>query len=148
MIHPTSYVPINNDLIKHDWGYEMKKNIAIAGAAALTLLLSACASTPSNSLAIQKADNQYEVTGIGKTALIAKNNAIEAAAKTCGSKATAIVSDEKTEYQGALKGVVSDETGKMIQAAASVLGSISGTNSGINQDSDYQTVLTFSCKAK
>ena len=50
----------------------MKKNIAIAGAAALTLLLSACASTPSNSLAIQKADNQYEVTGIGKTALIAK----------------------------------------------------------------------------
>lgn len=116
----------------------MKKNIAIAGAAALTLLLSACASTPSNSLAIQKADNQYEVTGIGKTALIAKNNAIEAAAKTCGSKATAIVSDEKTEYQGALKGVVSDETGKMIQAAASVLGSISGTNSGINQDSDYQ----------
>lgn len=126
----------------------MKKNIAIAGAAALTLFLSACASTPSNSLAIQKADNQYEVTGIGKTALIAKNNAIEAAAKTCGSKATAIVSDEKTEYQGALKGVVSDETGKMIQAAASVLGSISGTNSGINQDSDYQTVLTFSCKAK
>ncbi len=115
MIHPTSYVPINNDLIKH-----------VAGAAALTLLLSACASTPSNSLAIQKADNQYEVTGIGKTALIAKNNAIEAAAKTCGSKATAIVSDEKTEYQGALKGVVSDETGKMIQAAASVLGSISG----------------------
>jgi len=43
---------------------------------------------------------------------------------------------------------VSDETGKMIQAAASVLGSISGTNSGINQDSDYQTILTFSCKAK
>ena len=58
------------------------------------------------------------------------------------------MSDEKTEYQGALKGVVSDETGKMIQAAASVLGSISGTNSGINQDSDYQSILTFSCKAK
>ena len=126
----------------------MKKNIAIAGAAALTLLLSACASTPNNSLAIQKADNQYEVTGIGKTALIAKNNAIEAAAKTCGSKATAIVSDENTDSQGALKGVVRGDTGKMIQAAASVLGSISGTNSGINQDSDYQTILTFSCKAK
>ena len=73
----------------------MKKNIAIAGAAALTLLLSACASTPSNSLAIQKADNQYDVTGIGKTALIAKNNAIEAAAHTCGSKATAIIKNKK-----------------------------------------------------
>ena len=126
----------------------MKKNIAIAGAAALTLLLSACASTPSNSLAIQKADNQYEVTGIGKTALIAKNNAIEAAAKTCGSKATAIVSDEKTEYQGALKGVVSDETGTMIQAAAAVLGSTSGTNAGSNLDSVYQALMTVACKAK
>ena len=104
----------NHSFIKHNWATKMKKNIVMAGTAAVILLLSACASTPSNSLAIQKADNQYEVTGIGKTALISKNNAIEAAAKTCGSKATAIVSDEKTEYQGALKGVVSDETGKMI----------------------------------
>jgi len=39
----------------------MKKNIAIAGAAALTLLLSACASTPSNSLAIQKGFQAEEV---------------------------------------------------------------------------------------
>ena len=44
----------------------------------LALGLTACASTPTNTLAIQKENNQYEVTGVGKTNLIAKNNAISA----------------------------------------------------------------------
>lgn len=125
----------------------MKKTIAISGLAASVLLLTACASNPT-SLAIQKENNQFEVTGLGKNQLTAKNNAINAASKTCGSKATAIIIDEKTGYNGALKGVVDDQTGQIIQAAATVLGNIAGTNTGLNQNNDYQTILTFRCQAK
>ena len=114
---------------------------------ASVLLLSACASNPTQSLAIQKPNNQYEVTAVGKTQLIAKNNAISAANSTCGKSASPVVVDEKTEYNGALKGVLDEKTGQMVQAAAGILGSISGTNTGLNKDDDYQTVLTFSCKA-
>jgi hypothetical protein len=32
----------------------------------------------------------------------------------------------KTNYNGVLKGVVDEDTGKMVEAAASVIGSISG----------------------
>ena len=116
----------------------MKKTIAISGLAASVLLLTACASNPTS----------LEVTGLGKNQLTAKNNAINAASKTCGSKATAIIIDEKTGYNGALKGVVDDQTGQMIQAAATVLGNIAGTNTGLNQNDDYQTILTFRCQAK
>lgn len=111
------------------------------------LALTACASTPTTSLAIQKANNQYEVTGVGKSNLIAKNNAITAANKTCGKKATPVVIDEQTAYHGALKNVVDEQTGQMIQAAASVIGSLSGKNTDLARDEDYQTVLSFSCRA-
>lgn len=55
--------------------------------------------------------------------------------------------DEKTSYNGALKGVVDEQTGQMIQAAT-VLGTIAGRNTDIARDDDYQTVLTFRCQAK
>ncbi len=125
----------------------MKKTIAISGLAASALLLTACASNPT-SVAVQKENNQFEVTGLGKNQLTSKNNAVNAASKTCGSKATAIILDEKTSYDGALKGVVDEQTGQMIQAAATVLGNIAGTNTRLNQNDDYQTVLTFRCEAK
>ena len=35
----------------------------------------------------------------------------------------------------------------MIQAAAGVLGSVLGKNTNIEKDTDYQTTLTFTCKA-
>lgn len=38
----------------------------------VVLLLGACATTPKNTLAVQKENNQFEVTGIGKTNLLAK----------------------------------------------------------------------------
>ncbi|MEG0481986.1 MAG: hypothetical protein RR575_02140 [Acinetobacter sp.] len=125
----------------------MKKLSAILTLTTTAIFLTACASNPTQSLAIQKADNQYEVTGLGKTQIIAKNNAVVAANKTCAKKATPVVSDEKTEYNGALKGVVDEETGKMITAAAGVIGSVIGKSNGIEKDTDYQTTLTFSCKA-
>lgn len=127
----------------------MKKQFIICTSIASALLLSACASNaPTQSLAIQKANNQYEVTGVGKSALISKNNAISAANSACGKNATPVITDEKSEYSGALKGVFDEKTGQMVQAAASVLGSITGNNGNLSKDDDYQTVLTFTCQAK
>ena len=124
----------------------MKKISLIAVITSVTLVLTACATTPSQSLAIQKENNQFEVTGLGKSQMIAKNNAIIAANTACVNKATPIVADEKSEYNGALKGVFDEETGKMITAAAGVIGSVMGKG-GIEKDTDYQTTLTFTCKA-
>lgn len=125
----------------------MKKILALSSLVGFAFL-TACATTPNNSLAIQKENNLYEVTGLGKSNIIAKNNAISAANKTCGSLATPVLVDEKTNYNGALKGVVDEQTGQMIQAAATVLGTIAGRNTDIARDDDYQTVLTFRCQAK
>lgn len=125
----------------------MNKLTALSLLASSALFLSACASNPTQTLAIQKADNQYEVTGLGKDQITAKNNAIVAANKTCGKKAAPILINEKTEYHGTLNGVVDEQTGKMITAAAGVIGSVMGKNYGIEKDTDYQTTLTFSCKA-
>lgn len=124
----------------------MKKILSLSSALSM-ILLSACASTPSNhSLVIQKENNTFEVTGLGKSNLIAKNNAIMAANKTCG-QATPIVMNEKTTYNGILQGVVDNETGKMIEAAANVLTKLSGSNSSIASDDDYQVTLNFQCQS-
>ncbi|WP_151823908.1 hypothetical protein [Acinetobacter bereziniae] len=125
----------------------MNKFTALSLLASSALFLSACASNPTQTLAIQKADNQYEVTGLGKDQITAKNNAIVAANKTCGKKAAPVLINEKTEYHGSLNGVVDEQTGKMINAAAGVIGSVMGKNYGIEKDTDYQSTLTFSCKA-
>lgn len=111
------------------------------------VLFTACASNPTETLAIQKPNNQYEVSGLGKSAIIAKNNAITAANKTCGKNAAPVLIDEKSEYNGALKGVLDEKTGQMVTAAASILGSVMGKNTGIEKDTDYQTVMTFSCNS-
>ncbi|CAB1214177.1 hypothetical protein [Acinetobacter bouvetii] len=125
----------------------MNQAFALTSTIAAAVALTACASNPTTSLAVQKENNQYEVTGIGKSSLISKNNAIAAANNTCGKKATPVVVNEKTDYNGALKGVVDEKTGQMIQAATSVLGTLAGKSGSLARDEDYQTVLTFSCRA-
>ena len=144
---PKSYAQMLFILFKTNQGKKMNKVFALSSTVAVALALTACASNPTTSLAIQKQNNQYEVTGVGKSNLISKNNAITAANNTCGKKATAVVIDEKTEYNGALKGVVDEKTGQMIQAATSVLGTLTGNSGSLARDEDYQTVLTFSCRA-
>ncbi|MPW43139.1 hypothetical protein D7V21_10870 [Acinetobacter guerrae] len=124
----------------------MKKQMTASILTVSAILLTACASNPTATTAVQKENNQFEVTGVGKTNLIAKNNAVDAANKTC-KRSTAVVVDEKTTYNGVLKGVVDEETGKMVEAAAGVIGSITGKNASLAKDDDYQTTLTFYCKA-
>ncbi|MFP6818362.1 MAG: hypothetical protein VCA15_03655, partial [Acinetobacter sp.] len=75
----------------------MNKLTTITLLASSALLFTACASNPTQTLAIQKADNQYEVTGLGKDQITAKNNAITAANKACGKKVAPVLVDEKTE---------------------------------------------------
>src|SRR5690606_22723616 len=75
---------------KTNQGKKMNKVFALSSTVAVALALTACASNPTTSLAIQKQNNQYEVTGVGKSNLISKNNAITAANNTCGKKATAV----------------------------------------------------------
>lgn len=123
----------------------LKKTCITAITLMPAILFTACASNPTETLAIQKPNNQYEVAGLGKSAVIAKNNAILAANKTCGKNAAPVLVDEKTEYNGALKGVLDEKTGQMVTAAASVLGSVMGKSTGIEKDTDYQSVITFSC---
>ncbi len=86
------------------------------------------------------------MTGIGKTNLIAKNNAVTAAQKTCSKSTTPVIVDEKTSYHGVLKDVVSEKTGQMVEAAAGVIGTLTGKNASLAKDDDYQTTLTFYCK--
>lgn len=124
------------------------KMLHLAAIACSAALLTACASQPTTSLAIQNANNQYEVTGLGKSQIIAKNNAITAASKTCGSKASPILVNEQSSYNGALKGVVNEKTGQVIQAAADVIGGLAGKATGLSRDDDYQTVLTFTCRSQ
>ena len=125
----------------------MNKLLCLGSFVAASVLLTACASTPTGTLAIQKPNNQYEVTGLGKTQVVAKNNAITAANKTCGRKAAPVLLDEKTEYNGALKGVVDEQTGQLITAATNVLGSVLGKSNALERDTDYQTTVTFSCNS-
>lgn len=125
----------------------MKKSLTLSMVATTGFILSACASTPSQTLAIQNVNNQYEVSGLGKNQVIAKNNAITAANKTCGKNTAPVLVSEKTEYNGALKGVVSEKTGQMVTAATSVLGSVFNKGVGLEKDSDYQTIITFTCRA-
>lgn len=126
----------------------MQKTISVLAAASLTLILSACASMPSQSLAMQKPNNQYEVTGVGKTALLAKNNAVLAANKTCG-KYAAIVTNETSNYNGVFKDVGNANTGQMIETAAEVIGIFSGNSlGGLNKEDRYQSTLDFYCQAR
>lgn len=109
------------------------------------LTLAGCASNPTSTNAIQLENNQFEVTGLGKTNVISKNNAITAANKTCGRN-TPVVTNEKTDYNGVLKGVVDEQTGRMVEAAAGVIGTFTGKNASLAKDDDYHTTLTFYCK--
>jgi hypothetical protein len=104
--------------------------------------LTACATQPTSSLAIQKENNQYQVTGIGKNKITAQNNAVKAAQSTCKRGTAPVVSNESTQYNG----VVDESTGKIINQAGSIAGAILGKDVNISQDTDYNVSLDFYCK--
>ena len=125
----------------------MKPYLRVATYIGLSLAFTACSSNPPATLALQKENHEFEVTGLGKTAVIAKNNAIIAANKTC-ARQIAIIRSENTSYQGLFKNVTDEQTGQNVTAAAEILGGILGRSSNLQRDDDYQTTLTFYCQAK
>lgn len=123
----------------------MKAYIHLIGCIGMTALLGACSSNPPSTLALQKENHEFEVTGLGKTAAIAKNNAIIAANKTC-ARQSPIIRNQSTSYHGMLKDVTDEQTSQNITAATEVLGSIFGSTPKLQRDDDYQTTLTFYCE--
>ncbi|MHA3048002.1 hypothetical protein [Acinetobacter sp. ANC 4641] len=125
----------------------MKLYLRVAAYIGLSTFFSACSSNPPATLALQKENNEFEVTGLGKTAVIAKNNAIIATKKTC-ARQTAIIRSENTSYHGLFKNVTDEQTGQSVATAAEILSGILGHSSNLQRDDDYQTTLTFYCQTK
>lgn len=116
----------------------------VVGASVLSIVaLVGCQTTETTTLAMQKENNQYQITGIGKDKLTAQNNAVKAAQKTCSRGTSPVVTNEAVLYNG----VVDEKTGKMINQAGTIAGVFLGKDVNISQDTDYQVTLDFYCKS-
>jgi hypothetical protein len=106
-------------------------------------VLTACASTPT-SLVIPRENSQYDTVGMGKTRIIAMNQAMQSANSTChAQRGQAIVISDKTRYNG----VVDEQTGRIIERVGSAVGAIAGIVSpSISRDDDYDVTVTFRCQ--
>lgn len=112
--------------------------------AASVLLLSACATTPSNPLVIARENNTFETIGQGKTRTVALTNSMNNTQKTCRNQQV-IVTDEQTRYNG----VVSEQTGRVLEQVGSVVGVLTGKGSlgqSIARDDDYEVTVKFYCR--
>lgn len=103
--------------------------------------ITGCASTASNTLAIQKPNKQFEVTGQGKTQIIAQNNALRAAQETCRRRQVIVT---QTDHQD--MGIGSDPIGGVIQRAGYIVGAVTGRHVDFSQDTDHQVTLNFYCQ--
>lgn len=105
------------------------------------LTLTACQSTPSNPI-IARTDGTLETTGLGKSKVIAQNNALTAAKTQCGYKTPIIISDTTTYH-----GVVDEKMGRVIEQGAKVIGTIIGAGTPeLTRDDDYEYFIKFQCQ--
>lgn len=116
----------------------MKKLIALTAGA---LILTACASTPTSPV-IARADATFETTGLGKTKVAAKQNALTAAQKRCGLATPVVIKDEMV-----YNGVIDERAGRMIEQGIGVVGKVLGTGSvDLSRDDDYEYTMNFKCQ--
>lgn len=108
----------------------------------ISVLMTGCATSPNSTLAVQKENNQFQVTGIGKDKLTAKNNAVKAAQNTCKRSSSPIITNEKVDYNG----VLDEQTGKIINQAGSIASVFLGKDMSIAQDTDFNVTLDFYCQ--
>jgi len=105
-------------------------------------MLAGCAVTPPSAPVIQRENNQFETTGVGKTRAIALQAAMLSANKTCRSNQTIVLKDE-VKYNG----VVDEKTGRLIEQVGGVVGVLTGMkNPQIARDDDYEVTVTFYCR--
>ncbi|MEC7120013.1 MAG: hypothetical protein VXW65_08955 [Pseudomonadota bacterium] len=106
------------------------------------VLFVGCATTPSAPV-IQRDNNQFETTGMGKTRAAALDTALKAASKTC-QRSQAIVISDQTQYNG----VVDEKTGRLIEQVGTAVGVMTGMKTPqIARDDDYAVTVKFYCKA-
>ncbi len=103
--------------------------------------LSACQSKPTAPV-IQRPNNVYETTGLGKTKIIAQQNAVKNAKQQCGRYNPVVIKDT-TKYNG----VIDEGTGRVIDQVGTVIGGILGkATPKIARDDDYEYTISFRCE--
>lgn len=118
-----------------------KKTISTIALASCVTLLSACQSTPTGPV-IQRANNTFETTGLGKTKILAQQQAINNAKKQCGGFKNPVILTDNATYNG----VLGENTGRILDQATTVLGGILGSKASIARDDDYEYHITFNCQ--
>ena len=95
-------------------------------------------------LVLARADNSYETIGQGKNRTQALSQALDNARSTCRSQQP-IIQNEQTRYQG----VISEQTGRVIEQVGTVVGAITGQRDlggRLARDDDYEVTLKFTCR--
>ena len=106
------------------------------------VLLAGCAVTPPSAPVIQRENNQFETTGVGKTKAVALQSAMTSANKTCGRNQTIVVKDV-VKYNG----LVDEKTGRLIEQVGGAIGVLTGMkNPQVARDDDYEVTVTFYCR--
>ena len=105
------------------------------------LFLTACQSTPSVPV-VTRADNTFEITGLGATKQKAQAVALADAKKHCGLKTPIIISDTTT-----YNGVIDEKMGRVLEQGVGVIGSVLGTKTpNLSRDDDYEYHIKFRCQ--
>lgn len=117
------------------------RNASILLAGVLTL--TACATTPST-LVIPRENQQYDTIGMGKTRVAAMSKAMQGAEQYCkNQRATPVVVGEQVKYNG----VISEQTGRVVEQVGAVVGAITGVASPqLARDDDYEVSIRFRCQ--
>lgn len=105
------------------------------------ILLTACQSTPSVPV-VARADNTFEITGLGSTKPKAQTSALENAKKHCGIKTPIVISDSTTYH-----GVLDEKMGRVVETGVGVIGAVFGKNTpDLSRDDDYEYHIKFRCQ--
>lgn len=102
--------------------------------------LTACQTAPTAPV-LQRPNNIFETTGLGKSKIFAQQNAATNAKQQCGYKNPIILSD-KVQYNG----VLDESMGRVVDKATSMVGGLFGKNASIARDDDYEYTITFNCQ--
>lgn len=105
------------------------------------LFLTACQSTPSVPV-IARADNTFEITGLGATKSKAQASALDDAKKYCGMKTPIVITDNIT-----YNGVIDEKMGRVLEQGVGVIGAVLGTKTpNLSRDDDYEYQIKFRCQ--
>lgn len=102
--------------------------------------LTACQTTPTAPV-LQRPNNIFETTGLGKSKILAQQNAITHAKQQCGYKNPIVLTDN-VHYNG----VLDENMGRVVDRATSIVGGIFSKKTSIARDDDYEYTITFNCQ--